>query len=253
MTQNPQLDQLYQTALTTHDRLTQTNPQWSELHPSPINMDDHSSQRKLQIKISKEERDSIFEKLRSLFSNQELLKNLEMKLYLEQQLSDLMSLEVVSELEGFSLPHTTAKIRAASHRKLGFDDQLNTHSAIHEAGLSSRRPFFGWSQPRTPAAEAAEQYGITLPLHLLEQWQTDKQTTLKWFKYRHVLIVNPWKELACIGVVNDLGPTHTTRYQAEASPELVRATQLWFPGLSGRGCLFLLDHDNSLKPGPIKF
>ncbi len=253
MTQNPQLSQLYQTAFTTHKRLIQANQQWSELHPSPTNVDDQTSQHKLQIKISQEERLSIFEKLRSLFSNQELLKNLEMMMYLEQQLSDLIGLEVVSELEGYTLPHSTAKFQAASHLKLGFDDQLNTHSTIYEAGLSKRRPFFGWQQPRTPAAEAAEQYGVSLPLHLLDQWQTNKHATLKWFKYRQVLIVNPWKELACIGVVNDLGPAHTTRYQAAASPELVRATQLWFPGLSGRGCLFLLDHAKTVQPGPLKF
>lgn len=252
MTPNLHLNQLFQTALTAHERMIQSNPLWSEIHPRPANTDQQSPQHKLQIKITEEERASIFEKLRTLFNNQELLNNLEMRLYLEQQLSDLVGLEVTSEVDGYVLPHSTVKIRAGAHRRRSFDDQLDTHSSILEAGLSPHRPFFGWQMSSSSETRTAEEYGITLPLHLLEQWQSDKPAVLNWFNNRPILIINPWKEIACIGLVYDVGPAHTTRYQAIASPEIIRSTQLWFPGLSGRACLFLLNHSQPIQPGIIK-
>jgi len=241
------VESLFVAASKAQKTLATSYPRWETLHPAPKNLATIGSKNQLASEITAEERLAIFEKLVLLFEKPKLLEDLEMRLYLEQQLSDLLGLTITSELDGHRLPHTMVKIQSRSHQPKVLDDQITHHANIYEAQMGQKRSSFGWSNQD----ELAEQFGLSLPLYLLKEWQTDYKKTWQWFKYRKVVLINPWKKLAAIAVITDIAPDYTQRYQALSNPELSRQTQLWFPGSQGRACLFLLENPEKLKAGLI--
>lgn len=239
---------LFALAKQNYQNLIEGYPAWQELLAAPEAPLYVNKKNPLASEITAEERLAVFEKLRLLFDNANLLRDLEMRLYLEQQLSDLCGLQVVSELEGFKLPNTTVKVQAGSHQLRKFADQLNQHLEINEALIDDKRSHFGWLNDN----EQNEQFGIGLPLFLLEEWQKNYQKTWAWFKYRKLLLINPWKNLMAVASVTSIAPKHLQRYQAISNPELSRQTQLWFPGSFGKACLFLIENAQTTKLGLIE-
>lgn len=251
MNNDIKIQELYTQAVNARANLGNLTTAFDSIHPVSLPFQPLLVQDKMSIKLTTEEREAIFDKLVKLFTDPGLLKTVEERLYLEQQLGDLTGLNVVYELNGYSLPHTTVKMQARSHQRTSFDDQVANHQPYSEALLEQKRSLFGWINSEKSPPTLPETYGLTLPLFILESWQKNQQITLEWFKYRKVLVINPFRKVAAIAQITDIGPAHLQRYQALCSPELGRVTQVWFPGNQGRACLFLLDQAEASEPGLI--
>jgi len=74
-----------------------------------------------------------------------------------------------------------------------------------------------------------------------------------WFKKRKVVIINPSRGKAAVGVFTQLGPAYVQRFQIGLSPELIRETEAWHPDSRGKVIVFLLDEEGAqIKLGPVQ-
>lgn len=176
-------------------------------------------------------------------------------LYLEQQLTDIFGFEVTSQLEGRDLPFIIGTMAAAPHNKRFPSDQLTDHGRYLEAGMAPTRTQFGWMLDSGQLSDTAvnqEAFGISLPLTYLPEWQTGHQDIKSWFKFRKVVVINPFELRAVVCAVNHIAPVSTLKYQFEGSPELIRMGSIWSPKTQGRVIvLFVNDEQNQVPLGPI--
>lgn len=251
MSLETRLTQLYQLAIEARENLRDLTNLFDDILPVPNKTNIKITNKDLVTKITKEEKDAVFTKLIKLFADKSLLDNIEERLYLEQQISDLTGINVTTNLDGYNLPHTTVKFRSDAHQRTNFADILNNHPQFHEAGLNKKRSVFGWSNQNGHESTKMEEFFIVLPIYLIKAWQTDLPSLVNWFKYRKVLVINPFTQLAAVACVSDVGPSHLQRSQALCSPELSHLLRLWQPGLQGRACLFLIEHSENIPYGQV--
>jgi len=236
---------IYSLANQSYQNLVSAFPIWRDVFQSPKLKVERNEKQKIYNEVTAEEKSAIFEKLRLLFTQKTLLNDLEMRLYLEQQLSDITGLQITSEIDGYNLPHTLVKMQAGPHQLRNFGDQVNNHAKIKEALIEEKRSEFGWFGELIEE----EKFGIGLPLFLLKKWQTKYKQTINWFKYRKILVINPWKNLMAVGNITAISPIYTQRFQAVANPELSRTIKLWFPNSQGKACLFLIENQKEANLG----
>ncbi len=203
--------------------------------------------------ISVEEHRSIMEKLCTTVKLPAGNLPREQSLYLEQQLTDLLGFEVSSELDGYHLPHTLGALEALPHLKRHPQDTLKDHAAAQEAGISEKRSSFGWFTEMgqlTPAAIEREKYFVSLQIDLLPEWSTNSQALKTWYKYRKVVVINPFHEKAIVASVGDLGPSDWIQHQFGGSPEIIRQLAVWDTKSQGRVFVFLVnDPENKVGLG----
>lgn len=194
--------------------------------------------------ITAEESKVILQKLQQWASGSVASPTADEVVYLEQQLSDILGCTVVSELEGKRLPFASGRIKALPHLKRFPTDTLSLHDAVLEAGLQQHRSRFGWfvnGPELTEAVIEQEQYSLTVPLFSLPNWSFEAAELEQFFRWRKVVIVNPFEALAVVGVIGDIGPERWLQYQCGAVPEVIRQLQAWSPKSQGRVVLFLVD------------
>lgn len=206
--------------------------------------------------ISSEEVASITAKLQDWANKPAGQLSGEEVLYLEQQLTDLFGIEVVTVLDGNQLPHNFGVMQAAEHQKRTPEDTLANHQKYLEADLSNIRPAFGWFLPDNSAqltTEELEAYAVSIQLQYLEQWQTSRAALKSWYKYRKVLVVNPFEQKATVAAVTSAGPSERLQYQFAGSPEVIRETAIWSPASQGKVLLFFIDDpENTVALGPVQ-
>jgi hypothetical protein len=201
--------------------------------------------------ISFEEYESIIEKIKILLSYPAGHLQTDSELYLEQQLSDILGFGVTASLDNQRLPFTTGMIKALPHQLRFPDDKLEEHSAVLEAGIAQKRGDFGWlMQPHQHSADnaVAEKYSFCVPLTYLPNWQADHQRLRAWYKKRKVVVINPQNQRAVVGVIADIGPSQTLKYQFGASPEVIREGLLWSPQAQGRVIMLFVDDASDKVP-----
>ena len=209
----------------------------------------------LKLKITQEEFQATMDKLNQLVGQTAIDYQDETLLYLEQQLSDILGFNVSASLEDHYIPFIGGVMQAMPHLKRTPTDELEDHEEVLEAGLREKRSFYGWFSPSQLTAQAKlyERYYFSLPLSTQPQWQADPKAQAKWFKYRKLIMVNPKRKLAVVGVVADIGPFNLVRAQFGGSPEVIRLGQIWHPQNKGRVALFFVqDPDDQVPLGPIK-
>lgn len=140
----------------------------------------------------------------------------EESLYLEQQLSELLEITVVSEIDGYTLPNQVVTIKAKKR---------------------SQNSVFGWRKQNTS-------FAITLPLHLTPKWKENPLLASEWYKNAKVLLLNPIEKVALICQVADVFPGPLTQYQATASPETVAAGKFWSRSAQGKALVYFISSDN---------
>lgn len=209
----------------------------------------------LTTQITQEEQEDIRAKLMNLVMQPPGQLDSESELYLEQQLGELLGFQVSSNLDGFSLLYNTGKIKSLPHVKTNPNDTISSHEYPY-AGLKSSRASYGWFLENGSVNEASqriEKYYCSLPLYYYPEWSEKSQQMKKWYKYRKMLIVNPFEGMAVVTAVATIGPAIPTRYQFGASPEAVIEGKLWSSQALGRVLvLFIDDPQNSVPLGPIK-
>lgn len=214
-----------------------------------------SSHKDLLSQISQEEVEDIVSKLAALVSLPPGQLDSESELYLEQQLSELLGFQVSSSLKGQRLLYNTGKVKALPHLKLHPTDTKDSHEYPY-AGISSKRSAFGWfllDGKVSEQSESHEKYYCSLPLYFFPEWQGNHKELKKWFKYRKVVLINPFENRAVVCVVGDIGPNTQSRYQFGASPEAVVEGKFWSPRSNGKILvLFVEDTHDTVKLGPTK-
>jgi len=201
--------------------------------------------------VSAEEHRSIMEKLCTTVKQPAGKLPREQSLYLEQQLTDLMGFEVASELDGYQLPHTLGAMSALPHLKRHQQDDLAQHLLYQEAGLSDHRSSFGWFTEMgqlTAEAVAREQYYVSLQIDLLSEWGINAQALKAWYKYRKVVVINPFQERAMVAVVGDFGPGDWIQHQFGGSPEIIRQLEVWDVLSQGRVFVFFVNDPEEKVP-----
>lgn len=193
------------------------------------------AQSKVMSQITQEELQSVINKLQSILTKPPAILDGETSLYLNQQLSELLGLQVSTELDGFQLPYNTGLLKSLKHQKTGPDDTLNNHLNHIEAGISDKRSYFGWLD------QEYEQYRVSLPLQLISGWVKDSTNISKWYKNRKVVIVNPFEMRAVIANISDVFVGDLLKYQFGASPEVIREGLFWSPKTRGRAAIFFID------------
>lgn len=211
--------------------------------------------KQLAESISIEEQAAVLEKLRAtllLSAGQIEASSL---LYLEQQLSELLGFSVTGSLENQVVPYHTGTIQALPHLKRFPHDTLDLHERYVEAGLAEHRSIFGWFMTGSTLSaedEMRERYFVSLPFTCQTEWQTHPQATSQWYKYRKVVVINPFDARAVVACVADATASSTLQYQLGGSPELIREGLFWSPAAVGRACtLFVDDPTNQIRLGPI--
>ncbi|MBU0978601.1 MAG: hypothetical protein ABIJ03_00745 [Patescibacteria group bacterium] len=215
-----------------------------------LNQEFKPDQARVSIEVTGEEHAQILQKLATLAQAPAGQAELPDQLYFEQQLSDMMGLTVTAELENYRLPYTIAHAQALPHYPTHPNDQLSAHQ-LEEAGLSQSRSTFGWLTDKDKTYQH-EAFGVAIPLHKLPDWSTRRSEYLAWFKYRKVVLINPARQKAAVGLITQVGPAHVQRFQVGLSPELIRATQAWHPDSKGKMIILLLDEaGGKSKLGPV--
>lgn len=211
----------------------------------------------LTSSITQEEYDSIVEKMIALLKLPAGQLEEESELYLEQQLSDILGIDLAVSLENQKLLFSTGIMKAVAHLKRSPTDSLEQHTNHHEAEISKNRSAFGWFSSSSNfdlETIEKEKYFITLPLYFHPEWSKDYDLIKKWYKFRKVVVINPHEHIAVVCSVADIGPSTYTRRQFGGSPELIRTGKIWSPKSAGRVLvLFVEDLENTVPYGPIYF
>ncbi|NCN24293.1 MAG: hypothetical protein COU65_01040 [Candidatus Pacebacteria bacterium CG10_big_fil_rev_8_21_14_0_10_42_12] len=177
--------------------------------------------------IPTQERQEIFQKLQSLCLKPPT--NLEKKeqLYLEQQLSDLFGFEVTTELDEHKLPRTFGKMQAVP--------------------ISKRRSPFGWAQQDSGEAK----FEVSAHLLLLDDWHLKYAHYKKWYRNRHLLIVNPFEQRAVVAKLTDCTLPNPSSYQFGGSSRVIREGKIWSPMSQGIVAVFFIPPNDSVHPGRV--
>lgn len=208
------------------------------------------------IDISKDEQKNILEKIISIAQLPPGQLNDNDALYLEQQISDLIGIEVVSRLENKTLPHNYGMIASGRHTKRYAGDKLELHTDVFEAGIYGSRSDFGWiKNGQDPEAnysyEEQEMYSINIQLQILESWQNNRGELKKWYKGRRVIVINPFNNKAVMATVNGTGPSLSSRRQFMGSPELIRALEAWSLEAQGRVMVLFVGGSTKVPLGSV--
>jgi len=166
----------------------------------------------------------------------------------------LLGFEVTSELQNQQLAYYLGKIASLPYLKRSPTDSITPKTIPHEAGIQSKRSFFGWSDPFISSkAQNSEGYHVSLPLLHLPSWSTQFQTLSQWYKNRKMLVINPTNAIFVIATVNDLYYHPSNTFQFGGSPLLIRQGGFWSPQNLGRALvLFVTENKAELQPGVIQ-
>lgn len=210
------------------------------------------------ISISEDEQAAIIEKLKTIASLPPGQLSSTDALYLEQQLTDMMGIEVISKLDGHVLPHNYGMIAARSHTKRYPTDKLEFHKNVIEAGLDDRRQDFGWLKTDLSQGsdnfddEEQEMYSLSVQLQNQIEWQKNRSEIKKWYKNRRVIVINPFDNKAVVAAIIGTGPSLSSRRQFLGSPELIRETESWSRNAQGRVIVFFVgESGHGLPLGPV--
>lgn len=218
-----------------------------------VNQRQNTHDHLLTSDITREEFTTILQKLCTVLAGPPGKIEETSLLYLEQQLSDLLGCNLVGALEGHELPFHTGVVRAEAHCKRFPADTLEEHDRFFEAGLRTTRSYFGWfmtNNSLTPQAQLKERYSVSLPLHLLQDWNDD--AVQRWYAFRKVVLLNPFDQRAVVSCIGDVYFGGTLKYQLGGSPELIREGLIWSPTAQGKVCvLFIDDPDDQVPLGPL--
>ncbi len=216
---------------------------------------DSNDSTNLFSNISVEEHQSVLDKMKELLEYPAGKLDSQSELYLEQQLTDIIGFEVTSELDGNRLLYTTGKVKAMQHIKRHPGDTASSHHKYSYAGLQERRSTFGWFMDQGVVTESLthkEKYFLSLQLYYLPEWKDNYKALKSWYKYKKVLLINPFDQVAVVCAVGTIGPSIPFKYQFGASPETVIEGKFWSRAARGKAlAMFIDDKTDSVPLGPV--
>ncbi|NCN82842.1 MAG: hypothetical protein GW947_02635 [Candidatus Pacebacteria bacterium] len=194
------------------------------------------------------ERDEIFAKLEAAAASLSIMPEKEL-LYLEQQVSDLLGFEISSSLDGQRLTHSFGKMQALDEFTLQ-PTQFETVASVRGAAIKRGRPSLGWDKQFLDKNE--KQYLLANHLVLLEDWHQKYAHYKNWYKWRKLLLINPFNRIAVVVELASYTLPNPMQFQFGGSPDLIRASQAWSPEAQGLVCVFFIPDAVNSKPGVLK-
>lgn len=220
-----------------------------------VQADQTQAEAPLAHQITQEEHELIMEKMQNFVQKQIGHLDHDNELYLEQQLSDLLNFEVTAELDGHRLNHSLGVMGSEQHLRRFPTDTLDQHDAYPEAGIAPGRGAFGWftqNAQLTPQAIQNEKYYFAVQTLYLPDWNQNSSSLKAWYKFRKMVVINPFEKVAVVGVVGDAGPAMWVQKQFGGSPEVIREGKIWSKATRGRVILFFVDDaEDKIPLGPI--
>jgi hypothetical protein len=210
-----------------------------------------AEERPLLDELSAEEHQAIIEKLQSYTRRPPGHLERQDELYVEQQLSEMLGFEVTAELEGNRLNHSIGIMGGEQHLKRFPTDTLDQHDAFRESGIAPNRGAFGWFTENGQLTEKAiqrEKYYFAVQTLYLPNWNAEHPRLKKWYAYRKMVAINPFDQIAVVGVVGDAGPALRVNKQYGGSPEVIREAKIWSKAARGHVMLFFVDDPQDTIP-----
>ena len=244
------LDETYQVVAGQYIQVAQTFPLSHQNSKGLLLKLKPTPQANLKNQVAQEEFQAIMQKLTELIQKPPTNYQDENLLYLEQQVSDILGFSVSASRDGYQIPYIGGVMAGLPHLKRTPTDELKSHQFILEAGLRKKRSFYGWFSPNTLNQKQIEyeRFYFSLPINLTPAWKADPKKTAEYFKYRKLVMVNPARNVAVVGVLADIGPYNLTRAQFGGSPEVVRLGEVWHPESKGKVAIFFVDDPKNQVP-----
>lgn len=201
--------------------------------------------------VSKEEHESIMQKMIEYVSRAPGHLANEDELYLEQQLTDMLGFQITAQVDGNRLNHSIGVMGGEQHLHRFPGDSLSQHDAFLEAGIAPARGAFGWFTENgvlTQKAIDREKYYFAVQTLYLPDWNTRHPVLKPWYSFRKMIAINPAEQVAVVGVVGDAGPAQWVNKQFGGSPEVIREAKIWSPKSKGKVLLFFVDDPDDTIP-----
>lgn len=200
-----------------------------------------SLQPELEVtEVVRAELEHVFEKLIQAIQNPTLLEDIQLRLYLEQQVTDLLGIPISTDILGKQVPLWQGKLFALPHSKRTISDALEAHGQVLEAEMSPFRYELPTLMQQNTQVDP-EQFAILYPAWLYPDYHHDPQHILQSLLNQQFLLINPvQKRMIVVQCIGELSPSY--RYAFAASPEVIRQGRFWWPGQSGDCLCFALTH-----------
>ncbi len=175
---------------------------------------------------------------------------------IETKIQDILGIPVKATLDGQSLNHQLGYIGYEQHLKRYPEDTLSQHDDELRAGLAPGKGAWGYFAPSrvefTTQDYLREKYYSVAQTLYLPNWNKDFNYLRSWYKYRKILIVNPYNGRAVVSDLADAGPANWTGKQFGGSPEVMKELKLNRGSRKGLVLfLFVDDPDNLIPLGPV--
>ena len=182
--------------------------------------------------------------------------------FAEKQISTALKnaygINASAQLEGNRLNHSYGRMGAEQHLPRFPQDAAENHGQLIEKGITPGRGAWGYfangKDELTPELEQTEKYYVAVQTLYLPTWNTDTARLRDWYKYRHVVVINPANGKTIVAAIADAGPANWTGKQFGGSPEVMEYLGIDY-GQQNHPVvlLFLNDPQNKIPLGPLEY
>ena len=180
----------------------------------------------------------------------------------EQQISDVLEktfgIKASAELEENRLNNSYGRMGAEQHLPRFPGDDVFQHDSLREKGITpglGAWGYFAYSKDQmTPELYADEKWYVAVQTLYLPDWNSRTAELSMWYKYRHVVVVNPANGKSVIASVADAGPAQFTGKHFGGSPELMEYLGI-NTGMQNHPVvlLFVDDPKGEIPLGPLEY
>ena len=177
---------------------------------------------------------------------------------ISRELLDVYGLHASAQLEGNRLNNAWGRMGAEQHLPRYPGDTAYQHEALQEKGITPGLGGWGYFAPSkaamTPELYDTEKYYVAVQTLYLPNWLTDTARLSAWYKFRHVVVVNPENGKAVVAAVADAGPSVWTGKHFGGSPEVMHYLGIDVGMQNSPVVLFFLDDPKHEIPlGPLEY
>lgn len=177
---------------------------------------------------------------------------------ISQAVRDTFDIDARAELDGHRLNNSYGRMGAEQHLPRYPGDNVYEHGEFIEKGMTPGLGgwgYFAYSKAQmTPELTETEKYYVAVQTLYLPDWNTNTAALSKWYRYRHVLVVNPANGRTIVAAVADAGPSWWTGKHFGGSPEVLAYLGI-NTGMQNHPVVlfFLNDQDNKIPLGPLEY
>lgn len=163
-----------------------------------------------------------------------------------------------AELSGNRLNNAYGRMGAEQHLPRFPGDTIYQHDELQDKGITPGLGAWGYFAPSkqamTPELYNSEKWYVAVQTLYLPNWNTDTAKLAAWYKYRHVVVVNPENGKTVVCDIADAGPALWTGKQFGGSPEVMQYLGTNLGMQNAPVVLFFLDDPKGEIPlGPLEY